>query len=419
MRFVKLTRVCLVLVCATSVFNLFAQSGRTPLPQSTPTPTPNSKSSMSGVGNKTTTSDSEKYKVVFANKATMSSFIDQLNQSSEEGYRLNTATYGYQILFGWAYSIPVGILQSDETQFEYASFEVISRLFFAISGFEQKYAEQSKKGFRLVDYFLSKSVCDEQPSDVIVQTMPICAVTYQFLVEREKGAKAPIEFLMAEATPTFKRNPGRTLGSAILEKWAEGFYPDRVLTNYQILLAHADKTDLPPEPLEVQVVNSSFMNPVKKKIKTLGRQGFRLALISEECAVMYRRPDEQSPVSYEWLDAKNKKLEKELARLQESGAVYRMVYRYQPHSNELVFERPINGSARSSEYRVLKLSFQLENPPIRKDVLVSDPRVDLTPEAKMTVKLLNDLAREGFAVRDLFRPEFISNNVLVLLERSK
>jgi hypothetical protein len=418
MRFVKLILVCLALVCATSFFDSFAQSGRTLLPQSTPTPTPDLKSSTSGVGHKSASTDNVKYKVVFANKATMSSFVDQLN--GEEGYRLKTATYGYQNLFGWSYSIPVGILQSDGTQFEYASFEVISRLFFAISGFEQKYAEQSKNGFRLVDHFLSHAVCDEQSSEDLIRMMPVCATTYQFLLEREKGANAPTAFVMAEATPTFKRNPGGTLGSAILEKWAEGFYPATVLTNYQVLLAHADKkTDLQPEPLEVQVVNSSFMNTMKKKIKTLGQQGFRLSVIGQECAVMYRSPNERNPVSYEWLDAKNKKLEKELGRLQKSGAVYRMVYRYQPYSNELVFERPINGSAQSAEYRVLKLSFQLVDPPLRKGVRVSDARVELTPEAKNTVKLLNDLAREGFVVRDLFRPEFISNNVHVLLERSK
>jgi hypothetical protein len=350
----------------------------------------------------------------------MSSFVDQLNKSSEERYRLKTATYGYQNLFGWSYSIPVGILQSDETQFEYASFEVTSTLFFAIPGFEPRYAEQSKKGFRLVDHFFTNAVCDEQSSEDIVRTMPICATTYQFLVEREKGAYAPTDFVMAEATPTFKRNPGGTLGSAILEKWAEGFYPATVLTNYQILLAQAEeRTDLQPEPLEVQVVNSSFLNPVKKKIKTLAQQGFRLSVIGQECAVMYRQANDQTPVTYEWLSAKNKKLEKELARLQESGAIYRMVYRDQNFSNQLVFERPSNATTRSSEYRVLKLSFELINPPIRKGVRVADVRVDLTPEAKQTVKLLNDLAREGFVVRDLFRSEFISNNVHVLLERSR
>lgn len=350
----------------------------------------------------------------------MSSFVDQLNKSSEEGYRLKTSTYGYQYLLGSSYYIPVGILQSDETQFEYASFEVIGTLFFAISGFEPKYAEQSKKGFRLVDHFLENWVCDEQSSEDTIQMMPICATTYQFLLEREKGTNAPTDFVMAEATPTFKRNPGRTLGSAILEKWAEGFYPARILTNYQILLAHAEeKTDLQPEPLEVQVVNSSFLKPVKKKIKTLAQQGFRLSVIAQECAVMYRRPNEQNPVSYTWLNAKNKKLEKELAKLQESGAVYRMVHRYQNFGNELVFERPTNGSTRTSEYRVLQLSFQLLDPPIRKGVNVPNARVDLTPEGKETVKLINDLARQGFVVRDLFMADFISKSVSVLLERSR
>ena len=205
-----------------------------------------------------------------------------------------------------------------------------------------------------------------------------------------------------------------------MEKWAEGFYPARVLTNYQILLAHADeKTDLQPEPLEVQVLNSSFLNPVKKKIKTLAKQGFRLSVMGQECAVMYRRPNEQNPVSYVWLNVKNKKLEKELAKLQESGAVYRMLYRYLSYSNELVFERPTNGSTRTSEYRVLQLSFQLLDPPIRKGVNVPNARVDLTPEGKETVKLINDLAKQGFVVRDLFISDFISKSVGVLLERSR
>lgn len=401
MTFVKLTLVCLALVCATSLFRPFAQSGRTPLPQATPTPI-------------------EKYKVVFADKATMSSFVEQLNKQGEERYRLKTSTWGYQDFFGVSYYVPVGILQSDETEFEYASFAVTTTLFFAIAGFEPKYVEESKKGFRLVDHFLFDAVCDQQSSEDIVQYMPFCAVTYYFLVERQKGVNALVKFEMAGDTPTFKRNPGGNLGSAIRERWADGFYPATVFTNYQIMLAHApDKTDLQPEPVEVQVVTSTFLDRVKKKIRKLAQQGFRLSVIGQECAVLYRLPNEQSPVTYEWLNARDKKFEKELTRLQESGAVYRMVYRDQNLENQLVFERSSNGSDRSVEYRVLTLKFQLADPPKRKGDRVSDPRVELTPEAKETVKLLNDLARQGFVVRDLFRPQFISNRVSVLLERSR
>ena len=229
----------------------------------------------------------EKYRVVFGDKATMSSFVDQLNKSGEERYRLKTSTFAYQELSGMTYYLPVGILQSDETQFEYASFEVINNFFFAITGFKRKYAEQSKHGFRIVNHFLTDAICDEQSSEDVIQTIPICKTTYQFLVEREKGRNAPTDFLMAEDTPTFKRDPSRNLGSAIMDKWAEGFYPARVLSNYQIVLAQRDaRTDLEPEPLEIQVLNSTFMNHVKKKIRKLGQQGFRLAVIGQECAVM-------------------------------------------------------------------------------------------------------------------------------------
>jgi hypothetical protein len=112
-----------------------------------------------------------------------------------------------------------------------------------------------------VDHFLFDAICDEESSEVIIQTLPFCKTTYYFLLERPKGISAPVKFLMAEAAPAFKRNPGAALGAAIREKWAEGFYPARVVTDYQILLAHTDdNTDLGPEPLEVQVVKSTFMN---------------------------------------------------------------------------------------------------------------------------------------------------------------
>jgi hypothetical protein len=86
MRFVKLLLVWLPLVCATA----FAQSGRPPLPQPTPTPTPDPKPAAPTVVRKLAFTDNDKYRVVFANKATMSIFVDQLNRSGAERYRLKT-----------------------------------------------------------------------------------------------------------------------------------------------------------------------------------------------------------------------------------------------------------------------------------------------------------------------------------------
>jgi hypothetical protein len=416
MRVAKRIVLCLALLCATSLLHSSAQSGRTPSPQPTSSPTPDSKSSKSGVGTKTPRLDTEPYKVGFSPDGSLGGFIDQLNRHGAEGYRLKSAVHGFQRFAGTYYSMPVAILQADETQFEYALFEATSRIYFAIPGFEPKYAEQAKKGFRLVDHFRTHVGCREGDSDSI-PTAADCESTYLFLLEREKNSPGPRDFVVAEAAQTWKRQPGGPLASAIMDKLANGFFPARVLANNQLLLAHADKEDFESEAPEVQVVNSSFMDPVKEKIKKLGQQGFRLSLIGDECAVMSRRPNEHEPVVYEWLNVKNKNFDKELARLQASGATYRLLYRDPYGGNQLVFERQATGSTRGPEYKVLKLSFQLLERQALKDSV--NVRVDLTPEAKETVKLMNTLARQGFVVRDLFIPDNTSKSIGVLLERSR
>ena len=415
MRLAKLIVLCLAFLGATSFFHSSAQSGRSPSPQPTSTPTPDSKSSKSGVGTKTIGPDTEKYKVVVSLDGSLDGLIDQLNRHGEEGYRLKSAVHGFQRFAGTYYSMPVAILQADETQFEYALFEATSRIYFAIPGFEPKYAEQAKKGFRLVDHFRTHVGCREGDSDSI-PTAADCESTFLFLLEREKGFNGPRDFVVAEAAQTWKRQPGGTLAGAIIDKLANGFFPAKVLADNQLLLAHADKEDFESEAPEVQVVNSSFMDSVKEKIKKLGQQGFRLSLIGDECAVMSRRPNEREPIVYEWLNAKNKNFEKELARLQASGATYRLVYRDPYGGNQLVFELQANGGTRSYEYKALKLSFQLLDRQVLKDKKEAHVHLDLTPEAKETVKLINDLARQGFVVRDLFISDVVPKSVGVLLE---
>lgn len=349
---------------------------------------------------------------------TMDSFVEQLNQNSLEGYRLKAATYGWQRVSGEEYSVPVGILQSDESEFEYAWFEVASTFYFAIPGFERKYSEQAKKGFRLADHFLSTVFCDDDESDAVAPT-PHCKSNYFFLLERERGSGGPRDFLVAEAMPDSQRKPGRTLVHTTRTNLPDGFYPARVLANNQLLLDRTtEKEDFETNPPEVQIVNSSFLSNIKKKVKELGQQGFRLALIGSECAVLYRWPNERGPFVYEWLNAKDKKFEKELARVEASGATFRLVYRDPYGGNQLVFERQANGSTRAAEYRSLKLSFQLSDPQTRKDSGNVNGRLELTPEAKDTIKLINDLSAEGFVVRDLFVSKVMgSSDVGVLLER--
>ena len=100
-------------------------------------------------------------------------------------------------------------------------------------------------------------------------------------------------------------------------------------------------------------------------------------------------------------------------KLQETGAVYRMTYTGDSGiEDQLMFEQDPVGESKRREYKVLRFDFEMVQGPN------SEVRVDLTPSAKETMKLLNTLAVEGFVVRDLFVSESVSNSVSVLLERS-
>jgi hypothetical protein len=180
---------------------------------------------------------------------------------------------------------------------------------------------------------------------------------------------------------------------------------------------------------------------VQKKVNELARQGYRLALIHNQIAVMRRSRDTTAPVSYIWLDGMKKKtFEQDLARLQDSGAIYRMTY---PDSdgaeNTLIFEQPAVEARKRREYRVLSDRGRPQRPD--HDVEARKRReyrvlkvefqetenfaeqkvdIDLTPSSKETIKTLNSLVKEGFVVRDLFvSDDLAARRASVLLERTK
>ena len=123
---------------------------------------------------------------------------------------------------------------------------------------------------------------------------------------------------------------------------------------------------------------------------------------------MYRRGEAATPVTYVWLKAKGKDFEKRLAGLQESGAVYRMTYPGgDGDETGLVFEQGAGGGRRR-EYKVLKFEFRFTENKAEGRV-----HIGLAPSSKETMRTLNRLVKEGFAVRDLF----VSDEVSALLER--
>ena len=101
-----------------------------------------------------------------------------------------------------------------------------------------------------------------------------------------------------------------------------------------------------------------------------------------------------------------------MLELQNRGAVYRMIYlnRDRTTKEKLILELETADKRVRREYKVLRFEFQEV-----KDAAGKVVQIDLTPSSKETLKLMKNLAKEGFEVRELFK----SKTVSVLLERSR
>jgi hypothetical protein len=335
-------------------------------------------------------------------------FFEQLNKAGEQGYKLLSVMYSWHRLSTLnGYRTPVAILKLDSVPHEYTWFKSKSPYYFTIPGFDEKYKEQSDQGFQLVDFLV-----DVYCGDTDLEGNCNSAADYLFLLEREKGVEKPLKFIVARSVPQRKLKMGPELTEQIKAKLADGFHPISVFNKFEVLLTQMNGDELSTGNPDVQVVTISVLHDVKGKIKNLAKQGYRILLVSSGIAVMYRRADNATPVSYEWVDSDKSDFEKRVLELQARGGVYRMIYpnRDRTTKEKLIFELPAGDQPARREYKVLRFDFQ-----DGKDAAGNPVPIDLTPSSKETLKLMNSLAKEGFVVRELFK----SKKVSVLLERSR
>src|SRR5262245_10847788 len=321
------------------------------------------------------------------------SLIEQLNKAGDQGYRLIALVYPL-----------IGVVKLSNVQYEYTWFETSNGLPSITRGFDEKYAKLARRGFSVVDHLFVGGGCEgdapinsDQYGAVYSSTPPVCCYSDLFLLERESGVEKPLQSAVARHPPGLRGLGNEAaLTRQINDNMALGFNPVLAISGCEVLLRPiTDKGDFLPAGSEGKVVTGN----VQKKVNELARQGYRLALTYFLIAVMYRHPDNTAPVSYIWLDSRKKKsFDQELARLQDGGAIYRMIY---PNGDvferTLIFEQPASDNSKRREYKVLKIELQeTEN--------FADQRVDidLAPSSKEKIKTLNSLVKEGFAVRDLF-----------------
>jgi hypothetical protein len=415
-----------------------AQSGRvapTPTPSPSETPAPEAVASPEAADTKprfVVDPTAPKYKLVFQTKykwqytsigttdvldikktdaARIVAFVDLLNEAGAEGYRVVSVT-----------DDNTALLKLDEAQYEYAGYETDSRGD-GTRGLVALYGRLGKEGFRLASVSHLFFGCEIVDSENLLMGAE-CLFKDLFLFERQKGATKPIahKFLFPRSYDKWDVE----MTAEVRQNLEKGLYPARVVSKDELLLEQFENGDdrIAGRGAEVQVVKASHSywgrDDLSKKVNLLAKQGYRLALINYQLAVMYRDRANGTPTSYVFLQVghrdwmlrrKPKEYEKDLAKLQQGGAVYRMTYpNVQGDVHRLVFEENASTNGKRREYRILR--FELVS---TDDKEAKTTSTDLTSEAKANLMEFNRLVSEGFEARDLF----VTDVACVLLERMR
>jgi hypothetical protein len=347
--------------------------------------------------------------LIQATSSEFDNFVKQLNQEGAQGYKLISAVYG-----GFA----VGMVEFDGVQHEY-EWVMTDSLFSALSGKDDKYGRSAKRGFRLVDYFEINTFCPDYGAD----TSPggdYCQTRSLFLLEREKAAEKPTPYALVYPTKDRQGSLTSWLTAQVKQKVAGGFFPTKLVSEYGILVEQEKKDQSSPDRQDLRVVSGINAGHPKSSVNELAKHGYRLALLNSRLALMNKDVRTTTPVTYVWLHTTTKKnwrveprkrkdFEESLAHLQASGAVYRMVYENNQGYSKLIFEQKAIDDGQRREYKVLLFEFQVDV-----DRAAQRVSIDMTPESKETMRRINNLAKDGFVVRDLF----LSDGYNAVIERT-
>ena len=398
-----LRAIILALLLLAISFSVAAQSGRAPTPSPTATPSVKPKftvdrnadqyllvvpTNFDGVFRKGKLFYNwEEYRLALP--SILNSFINEVNAAGNRGYHLVASRGGYY-----------GLLKLDSVQYEYGWFLSLWK------DFEWAYAPQAKRGLHLVNHSLVDENCySEGPGHAT-----FCRPTYLSLLERVKGEEQPVEhfLLVSDEKPQVELPP------KITQNVSEGLFPSCVIGGLFLFFEKSERNSaIWIDKPEVKVL-ANVTRTLERQINALAREGYRLALIDQTTAILYRPRQPAPTVSYIAVDARKKDFPERLAQLQTEGARYVMGYRGHSESGDkikLIFEQPAVAEGQRYEYQVLKFDTKEEPDPMTPNKVVSK----LTPESVEAMKQLNRLATEGFVVRDLF----LSDMTSVLLERKR
>lgn len=343
--------------------------------------------------------------------AAFNSFIEELNIYGSQNYKVEFVSDD---------EAPFAILKAADKPYEYAWVGTGADVSFkAEFGSGSRYAALAEKGFHLFQHDYFDVACGTESGE--------CTFFENSFLEREKGDERPVRYRLVWKQPIGFWGKGKLTRDLLKQTQAglsAGLYPVQALDNTTMLLESPPNGQTPATNWQdLQLARNTDIwgfgraDNLPQQVNKLAAQGYRLTLVGPGLAVMNRPTGPATPVSYVWVDTYKKDVAKEVAELQDKGAIFQAVYQY---SNEfgifpqLIFEQPTVSDGKQREYKLLKINLYLTMPATATSERVQS-HIVLAPDSKDTEKQLNDLARAGFVVRGLFTYDGFN----ILLERIK
>ncbi len=344
------------------------------------------------------------------------------DQVDKENFYVNLnflAKKGYRVKFR---GLGATLLELDESEYEYESVLKSSSIYFVRAGLTYELPEKNKDGYRLSVHSPYGGYCNPEITDGIT-IADNCLYHDAYLFEKDLRSRRPVQQAIVRSGHGWRAKPGADLTEQLKERLEEGYYPVILLSRFEILVEKIFKTDQEIQEIaktEFQIIRSGLgTGNFKKRLNDLAKEGYRIGLIGNEIALMFRNEEtKKSSVSYTWLRSDKKNFPREVARLEQTGAKFTAVYP-NPHGekNSLVFEQNLKENRQKSDVRILNF-----------EVLMTDDQVggkffsNLTPDSMKNEIIMNELAKEGFVVRGMYDTKRIRKNSTefgIIMERAK
>lgn len=356
---------------------------------------------------------------------TISSFLEDLKTAGKRGFRLEKFTVlptgsGNNFNEKVESTVLAGIVKFDgKNGFDYSYLSTESEIDPA-----SKLNNLGQNGwyFRDVVSIFGEPVVEGGMVGTSVLQFPTLGNIY--LLERviDSELRAP-NYQLIKAGATLGKNPKGKIEESFIEALKNGYKPVAsyytyvaksvfsVDSSYNILLVKG----LPSPDLEYKFVLSGRSDGLRKDIIKLSAQGYRIASINFNTAILVRKAEKTAPVSYQWIETSKKDYQTILNNTLSKSPVYRTGGIDQIGSGDylkslLVFEDNSTAETNLYEYQTVKMS------PIIPKEFKKTPQVYLSKFEKPEIAF-QKLLDQGYIPRDIFYSTI--DGLTVLFEREK